>query len=159
LTRELVARTGRTVGELRGNGQLTPAADLHSRNAFLPACDQAGQGECDGLAAVPRRVELLARVELDTDVVDLDLGAGLGLRSVTDHQVLDDQLGGGGTLLEFDFRLAHALSPRRDRSTVPDLGRSASFETRVVALGVTRVDLARTADLQRRVGVHLTPVR
>src|SRR5689334_24532075 len=49
---------GRAVRQLRRDGQLAPTADLHSRNAVLPALDQAAERELDRLAAIPRRVEL-----------------------------------------------------------------------------------------------------
>src|SRR5690606_23338442 len=71
-------------------------ADLHTRDAVLPALDEAAQRELDGLASAPRGVELLTRVELDPGIVDGDRVTGVRLLAVSDDDVADLQLAGGG---------------------------------------------------------------
>src|SRR5690606_36445137 len=82
---------------VRRDGQLAASADLHARDALLPALDEAAQRELDGLAASPGRVELLAGVVLDAGVVHRDGVAGLRLVAVSHDEVADDQFGGGGS--------------------------------------------------------------
>ena len=82
LAAEEVAAGG-AVGEVRRDDEFAAAADLHARDAVLPALDEAAQRELDALAAVPRGVELLAGLVLDARVVDGDGVAGLGLGAVT----------------------------------------------------------------------------
>src|SRR5690606_16764643 len=53
----------------------------------------------------PRGVELLAGGPGDPDVVGRDLGAGRGLRTGADLDVLDDELGGRGVTREVDLGL------------------------------------------------------
>src|SRR5689334_14581758 len=77
-----VPAAGGAVGLLRRDGELTTAADLHPWDAVLPALDQAAQRKLDGLAAVPRAVELITGVVLDSDVVHLDGATGHGLGPV-----------------------------------------------------------------------------
>src|SRR5699024_4288116 len=98
------------VRHLRRADALAAAADLHARDALLPTGDEAVQRELDGLAAVPRRIELVAGLVLDAHVVDLDLGAGGGLRAVADGDVVDDQFGGGRAALGAEFGLRHGCS-------------------------------------------------
>src|SRR3954468_10509606 len=62
--------SGRAVGQLRRDDELSPAADAHARDPVLPALDESAQRELDALAAVPGGVELLAVVVLDAHVVD-----------------------------------------------------------------------------------------
>src|SRR5699024_2786090 len=95
---------------LRRDHQLPAAADLHAGDALLPALDEPAEGERDGLATVPRGVELLARLVVDADVVDGDLTAGHRLRTVPDRQVLGDELGGRGALGHVDLGLVHGVS-------------------------------------------------
>ena len=83
--------------------ELTAAADLHAGDPVLPALDQAAQRELDGLAAVPRAVEFFAGVVLDADVVHLDGATGHGLGAIADHQILDDKLGGRGSVGKFNL--------------------------------------------------------
>ena len=94
-----------TVGLLRRNDELAPAADLHPGDAVLPALDQTAQRELDRLVASPRTVELLAGVVLDADIVHLDVAAGHRFRTVADHQVLDDQFGRRGSVGKLDLWL------------------------------------------------------
>src|SRR5687767_10191062 len=56
------ARAAVAVGLVRGDGQPAAAADLHPGDALVPALDDHAdaQPELQGVAAVPRRVELLA---------------------------------------------------------------------------------------------------
>ena len=95
--------TGRTVGQRRWDDQLPAAPHTHAGNPVLPALDEAPQRKGDGLPAVPRTVELIAGVELDPDVVNVDDVSGFGLSALTDHKVGDDQVGGGWTAGELDF--------------------------------------------------------
>ncbi len=90
--------TGGAVCQLRRNGELTASADLHARDAVLPALDQATKRELNGLATAPGRVELFAGLELDTDVVNVDGATGNGFGAFSDNQILDDQIGRRGGL-------------------------------------------------------------
>src|SRR5690242_20891729 len=96
---------GRAVGLLRWDGELAPTADLHSRDAVLPALDQAAQRKLDRLAAIPRAVELFSGVVLDADVVHLDGAAWHGLRAVADNDVLDDEVRGRRPVGKLDLWL------------------------------------------------------
>jgi hypothetical protein len=58
---------------------------------------------------VAGRIELLAGVELDAHVVDLDGAAGLRLRTVADGDVLDHEIGGRRAGLELDLGLGHDI--------------------------------------------------
>ena len=62
------------VAEVRRDGEPAATADLHARDALVPARDDpaAAQRELEGLAAVPGGVELLAGGEGDADVVHAD---------------------------------------------------------------------------------------
>jgi Protein of unknown function (DUF2630) len=86
-----VPTAGRAIGLFRRYDELTTATDLHPGDAVLPALNKPAQRELDGLAAVPRAVELLAGVVLDADVVHFDRGAGHGLGTVADDDVFDDE--------------------------------------------------------------------
>ena len=70
---------GGAVCEVRRDDELAPTADLHARDAVLPALDQTAERELDALTAVPGRVEFFAGLVLDTGVVDGDGVAGLRL--------------------------------------------------------------------------------
>ena len=119
LARQPMSSAFRAVGEGRRTDQLAASAHLHARNALLPAFDQVPQGERDGLAAVPRRVELLAAVVLDSDVVHRDSCARWSLCTVADGDLVDDELGRGRPTRKVDLRLLRhgsSESPtRRDR--------------------------------------------
>src|ERR1700750_1739412 len=95
LAREPVTAAGRSVRLLRRDGQLTSSADLHTRDSFLPALDQPAQRELDRLAPIPGRVELLAVVELDADVVHLDRVARVRLGALAHDDVFDREVSGG----------------------------------------------------------------
>ncbi len=99
-----------TIGECGRANQGTASADLHAGNAVLPALDQAGQGELDGLTAVPRRVKFFTGLEVNTDVVNLDNTPGNSLGAITDDDVLDNQSGGFVHHGGFNNRLVHGYS-------------------------------------------------
>ena len=86
-----MAAAGRSVGQLRRDGQLPATADLHPGDAVLPALDQAAERKFDGLATIPGGVELLPGGEFHAEVVHADRAAGLRLGSVADRQVDDFQ--------------------------------------------------------------------
>src|SRR5699024_10496548 len=99
-----------------GDGQLTTSADLHARDALLPTGDQAGERELVRLATVPGGVELLAGLEVDTDVVDLDDATGLRLGSLTHDEVLDHQVVWHRSGLGFNLWLFHEVHMLLERS-------------------------------------------
>src|SRR3954453_2755672 len=110
------------VGLVGGDGQPAPAADLHSGDAFVPALDDHAdtQPELQRVAAVPGRVELLAAVVRDADVVGADQAAWRRLGAVTDGDVLDHEVVGGrpgGWLDVRSGQLGHG-SPSRT-GTIP----------------------------------------
>src|SRR5581483_7431614 len=84
------------VGEVRRDGQLTAAADLHPGHAAVPARDDPAlaERELERGVAVPGGVELLAGRVRDTDVVHGDVVARGRLWAVALPQVLDLQIGG-----------------------------------------------------------------
>src|SRR5205085_10929247 len=69
--------------------ELATTADAHARDAFLPALDQSCEREADRLPAPPRGVELLARPEVDTEVVDEHLGTRCRLVALAADEVAD----------------------------------------------------------------------
>src|SRR5215210_4409572 len=106
--------TGRTIRKRRGADELSTAADLHTRNSLLPTLDQVAERKLDRLTATPRRVELLAAVELHAQVVHLDCRTGTGVRALPHLKVGDDQLGRRGAVGKIDFRLLrHRSGPFR----------------------------------------------
>src|SRR5690606_14742538 len=105
LATEEVAGSGGTVCEVRRDGELAATADLHTRDALLPALDEHAEGELRGLTTAPRRVELLARLEVDARVVDRDGRAGLRLGTVAHDEVMDLEFGGGGARGSVELRL------------------------------------------------------
>src|SRR3954451_13986938 len=90
------ARAALAVGELRRDRDPPPAADAHPGDAVVPALDDLAlaEAELEGVAAVPRRVELLAVLPRHADVVHLDRPAGDRLVAVTDLDVLELELVG-----------------------------------------------------------------
>src|SRR5690606_3918809 len=98
------------VGQVRGDGQLAAAADLHALHALVPALDDpaGAQREPEGSAAVPAGVELLARAEGDTDVVHGDRVTRLGHLAVTLPDVLDLEVRRGLAAREVDLGLVDA---------------------------------------------------
>src|SRR5690606_39637348 len=68
------------------------AADLHAGDTFLPSGDQAAERKINGLAAAPGGVELLAALEVDPEVVDVDGRAGLRFGAGSDLDVADDEV-------------------------------------------------------------------
>src|SRR4051812_34444059 len=85
------------VGEHRRDRDPPPAADLHARDALVPARDDLAlaETELERAPAVPGGVELLAGLPRDPDVVDLHDAPGDGLLAVTDGEVLELELVGG----------------------------------------------------------------
>ncbi len=84
--RRAVTATGRPVGQRGRADQLAAPADLHAGDALLPALDQAAERERDRLAPAPGRVELLAGVELDPEVVHGDRRAGRGFGAIAERR-------------------------------------------------------------------------
>src|SRR4029079_8217048 len=80
-----------------------PTARPHARDTVLPSLDQSAQWELDGLAAIPRAVELLAAVVLDADIVHSHRSARHCLNTVADHHVVDDQLSRCGSVGKFNL--------------------------------------------------------
>src|SRR6478609_4859438 len=104
------ARAAVAVGEVRGDGQLATAADLHALDALVPAGDDLAGTELELQrgAAVPGGVELLAGGEGDTDVVHGDGLSRLGHRSVALPDFLDLQVGRRLATREVDLGLVDA---------------------------------------------------
>jgi len=100
-----VAGAALAVTEPRRDGDAAATADLHPGHALVPALDDLtlGETELEGVAAVPRGVELLARRPRHAHIVHLDDLAGGGLVAIADHDVLQLQLVGG--LLRGDLYL------------------------------------------------------
>src|SRR5690606_20542570 len=96
------------VGQVRRDGDLAAATDLHAEQALVPALDDLADADLEAQrgAAVPGGVELLAGGPGHADVVRADDRAGNGLVAVTDLDVLDDQLGGRLSAREVDLGLA-----------------------------------------------------
>src|SRR5512133_478644 len=94
------------VGQVRRDRDAPPAADLHAGHALVPSGDDLALAELEleGVAAVPRGVELVARRPRDTHVVDLDDPAVDRLVAVADLDVLELELV-GGRLVGGDFDL------------------------------------------------------
>src|SRR4051794_5118041 len=110
---------------VRGDGQPATAADLHAGDALVPALDDHAdtQPELQRVAAVPGRVELLAAVVGDADVVRADEAARSRLGSVADDDVLDHEvLRGrpGGGLDVRSAQLGHGSPFRAGAVPAPD---------------------------------------
>src|SRR5947209_2573258 len=92
--RDDTAGAARAVRHRRRDGQLAAAADFHPLHAGVPAGDHLALAELEleRLAAVPRRVELLAVGERDADVVHGDLRALRRLGALADDEVVDAEL-------------------------------------------------------------------
>src|SRR5581483_10401874 len=87
------ARAPLAVGEVGRDRDAPPAADAHARHTLVPSLDDlpGAEPEPERLAAVPRRVELLARPPGHADVVHLDVAAGRRLVAVADLEVFDGE--------------------------------------------------------------------
>src|SRR5204863_5083744 len=94
--RDHAACAARAVGHRGRDRELSAPADLHPLDAGVPAGDDLALAELEleGLAAVPRGVELLARGEADSDVVNGHLLALDRLVAVADDDVIDPELEG-----------------------------------------------------------------
>ena len=99
------------VGLVGGDHQLAATTHPHALHAIVPALDDLTEAQPEGqrLATVVGRVELLAGVKSDADVVDQDAGAASRLGAITHNLVDDQQLGRGRSLWDFDEGLlAHS---------------------------------------------------
>src|SRR4051794_17555421 len=78
------------------DGDPPTAPDLHAGGALIPPGDDLPltERELEAVAAVPRRVELLAVAPGHADVVDVDVVAGLRLGTFALDEVLDHEVGG-----------------------------------------------------------------
>src|SRR5207302_552074 len=87
--RDRAREAARAVGEVRRDQQLAAAADLHARDALVPALDHPplAERERERLPAVARAVELLS-VEEPARVVDEDGLPGLRARALAHLEVL-----------------------------------------------------------------------
>src|SRR4051794_12440981 len=108
-------RTALAVRLVRRDGQPAPAADLHARDALVPALDDHAdaQPELQRVAPVPRGVELLPTVVRDAHVVRTHQAARGRLGTVTDDEVLDHEVvrrGPGGGLDVRSAQLGHETS-------------------------------------------------
>src|SRR5690606_17950221 len=105
-------------------------ADLHARDALLPAPDEVAERELNRLTAAPRGVELLERLEVDTEVVHLDGVAGRRLLAGALDDVHDHEVGRRVALVELHFGLAahigHAI-----QSSTPSAYGAAERRSRV----------------------------
>src|SRR3954470_5274316 len=118
------ARAAVAVSEVRRDDELAAAADLHARDALVPAGDDLAGAEAEPqrLAAVPGRVELLAGRVRDADVVHGDGLAGRGLRAVTDRDVGDLEVGRRVALGAVDLGLfqGHGTHRTHAREAAPN---------------------------------------
>src|SRR5438477_9545381 len=71
---DVPARTAIAVAEPRWDGEPAAAADLHPRDALIPALDDPTRAELERerAAAIPGRVELLFGRPAHADVMDVD---------------------------------------------------------------------------------------
>src|SRR5215470_14979064 len=95
----------RSVSEFRRDDELTTSADLHSGNALLPALDELVQRKVDRFATIPRRIELLPRLEVDAHVVNPNCRTSRCLVAVTNLDVGDHKFGRWLTTGKVDFGL------------------------------------------------------
>ncbi len=88
------ARAALAVGEVGRDRDAAAPTDFHAGHSLVPARDDLplAEAELEGVAAIPRGVELVARGPRHADVVDLDDAAGDRLVAVTDGDVLDFEL-------------------------------------------------------------------
>src|SRR5258706_2423737 len=94
--RNRAAGAARAVAELRRNGELAPAADLHAGHALVPALDHVAlaEREHERVAAVLARVEFRAAralVEEPAGVVHRDFLAGGGGVAAPQRELVDDE--------------------------------------------------------------------
>jgi hypothetical protein len=77
----------------------------------LPTLDQTGQRKLNGLSTTPGRVELLAGLEINAHVVDLDNGAGQCFVTLPHNNIFDHHFGGFRSHLGLNLGLGgvHAL--------------------------------------------------
>src|SRR4029079_3294015 len=106
--------------EVRRDRDAATAADLHARDALVPAGDHLAAAEADleVVAASPGRGKVVAGLPRDADVVHLDDAAGRRLVAVADRQVLELQLVGGRAVGDGDLGLLGGVhASRRYRRT------------------------------------------
>ena len=106
---EDTAGATRAVPEVGRDRQLAAAADLHADEAVAPTGDHLVETEADRFVAVPRCVELIARLLADTDVVHGDHATGLRFRTLAEDEIGDDEVSRCGLWEEIDFRLLHTV--------------------------------------------------
>src|SRR5262249_16993575 len=94
--RDHAARAALTVAQMGRDAELARAAHPHRAGAFVPALDDASlaDGKAQRLAAVVRRIELLAALE-PAGVVHAHLVARTGRWSRPFHEVDVPESGGG----------------------------------------------------------------
>src|SRR5512135_3803692 len=94
--RDHAAGTARAVGQVRRDGELALAADLHARHALVPAGDDLAHAELEfeWVVAVDAGVELLAVGE-PAGVMHGHVLAGAGGGAVADDEVFDDEFAHG----------------------------------------------------------------
>ena len=73
----------------------------------MPAGNETGQWELDGLATVPRGIEFLVGLVFSADVVDLHYATRLGFSAIAYDDVLDDKVGRRRARLGFNNRFIH----------------------------------------------------
>src|SRR3954471_3116370 len=90
LVRRDRADPARAVAHRRWDHEGAAAALAHAGDAEVPALDDAAgaEREVEGVAAIPRGVELLAVGEGDADVVHVDVIAGLGGCALADDDIV-----------------------------------------------------------------------
>src|SRR3954454_3729197 len=117
------ARPALAVGEVRRDRDAAAAADLHPRDALVPARDDLSlaEAELERVASIPRSVELLGALPRDADVVNLDDAARGGLLALPDREVLELELVGGWSVGDGDVRLLGGVH-RPHGTGAPDSG-------------------------------------
>src|ERR1700753_4006367 len=104
----------------RRDDELASTAHLHAGDSVLPTWDQPPKRKLDRLAPVPRAVEFLAGVVLDSDVMHLDVAAGHRLCTVAHDDVLHDHLDGRGAVRKSDYGFLIAYASHGDHRSRAD---------------------------------------
>src|SRR6185312_5027950 len=121
-----------TVGQVRGDDQLSAAADLHALYALIPAGDDSPGAELElqGLASVPARIELLAGGVRDPDIVDPYGVSRLRLAAIAFPDVSDLQFGGRFAAGKIDLRPLDVHSRPLLGLLPPELMRPGTWQDR-----------------------------